>query len=302
MKQLITFIALLCSFFYSNANEKVQSWGTIQFGFIETNFIDSTLTNYYKGLIPLDVHFNILEKNAYYSRRDENVLRKEPSFCFDFTKPQNEEELRVWNLVDKVNDGFEEERLRSFLDGLDELDGKNFLNGIWTADSLFLYDHPFDNKEIAYPFRYRTNENQLTIEIKRSATDYNVKDKEGKKMKIKASSSNRTSLYGVWILGEYRIVFTSPKEARKMVDFSSFYLIDPFMKSDQFSFMFIYYEDRPIWISNYWFEDETLCLYSAAKEGGFFMRIPFQLSEDGKIFKIRLYRCPTTLSYQFLEL
>ncbi|MEE3484663.1 MAG: hypothetical protein VZQ98_10130, partial [Bacteroidales bacterium] len=171
----------------------------------------------------------------------------------------------------------------------------------WTADSLFLYDHPFDNKEIAYPFRYRTNENQLTIEIKRSATDYNVKDKEGKKMKIKASSSNPTSLYGVWILGEYRIVFTSPKKAKRMIDFSSC-LIDPYMKSDKFSYMFIYYQDRIAGIANYWFEGETLCLYLPLKEGGFFMRIPFQLSKDGKIFNIRLNRCPTTLSYQFLEL
>ncbi len=296
MKQLITFIALLCSFFYSNANEKVQSWGTIQFGFIDTDFIDSTLTNYYKGLIPFDVHFNILEKNAYYSHRDENVLRKEPSFCFDFTKTKNEEELKVWNKLDKANDGYVEKRLRYIFDG------KNFFNGTWTADSLFLYDHPFDNEKIAYPFRYRTNGNQLTIEIKRSATDYNVKDKEGKKMKIKASSSNPTSLYGVWIYGEYRIVFASPKDAKRMVDFSSSYLIDPYMKSDKFSYMFIYYQNKLIWIANYWFEGETLCLYLTAKLGGFFMRIPFQLSEDGKIFNVRLNRCPTTLSYQFLEL
>lgn len=266
MKQLITFIALLCSFFYSNANEKVQSWGTIQFGLIDTNLLDSTLTNYRNGLISFDIHLNLLEGNTYYSNitgfQNEKILGEYPSFCFN---------------------------------GLDE---KCFFNGTWTADSLFLYGHPFDNKKIAFPFRYRTNGNQLTIEIKRSATNYIMKDKKGRKMKIKASSSDPTHLSGVWVFGEYRIVFTSPKEARKMVDFSSFYLIDPFMKSDQFSFMFIYYEDRPIWISNYWFEDETLCLYSAAKEGGFFMRIPFQLSEDGKIFKIRLYKCPTTLFYE----
>ena len=289
------FATLCCLFSNSLAQKTARSWGGIQFAIVDTKSQKLVPNGYQESQLLFDVRFNLLKENTSYLGFNgagwDYEVREKPSFCFDFAKTKEKKALKTWKKIDKAYNGEISERM------LPIFDGKNFFGGIWTSDSLFLTDLPFGGKSSAFPFKYHVEENQLTIQIKRSESNFKCAGKDGSDILFENKGLLPNDISGVWIFGDYHIVFMTSEQA-EILSSNNRKQPSPYIGPEQHGYMCIFNPYSGQEIFTYWIEKGTLCLYIDAKWGlGMFFRLPFEISSDGQIFNVKLDACPTTLSY-----
>lgn len=289
------FATLCCLFSNSLAQKTARSWGGIQFAIVDTKSQELVPNGYQGSQLLFDVRFNLLKENTSYLGFNgagwDYEVREKPSFCFDFAKTKEKKALKTWKKIDKAYNGEISERM------LPIFDGKNFFGGIWTSDSLFLTAPPFGRKSNAFPFKYHVEENQLTIQIKRSESNFKCAGKDGSDILFENKGLLPNDISGVWIFGDYHIVFMTSEQA-EILSSNNRKLPSPYIGPEQHGYMCIFTPYSGQEIFTYWIEKGTLCLYIDAKWGlGMFFRLPFEISSDGQIFNVKLDACPTTLSY-----
>lgn len=295
MRMFLFFATLCCLFSNSLAQKTARSWEGIQFAIVDTKSQKLVPNGYQESQLLFDVRFNLLKENTSYLGFNgagwDYEVREKPSFCFDFAKTKEKKALKTWKKIDKAYNGEISERM------LPIFDGKNFLGGIWTSDSLFLTDLPFGGKSSAFPFKYLIEENQLTIQIKRSESNFKCAGKDGSDILFENKGLLPNDISGVWIFGDYHIVFMTSEQA-EILSSNNRKLPSPYIGPEQHGYMCIFNPYSGQEIFTYWIEKGTLCLYMDAKWGlGMFFRLPFEISSDGQIFNVKLDACPTTLSY-----
>lgn len=296
MRMFLFFATLCCLFSNCLAQKTARSWGEIQFAIVDTKSQELVPNGYQESQLLFDVHFNLLKENTSYLKFTgadwKDAVRTVPTFCFDFTKTKDKKALKTWKKIDKAYNGEISERM------LPIFDGKNFFGGIWTSDSLFLTDLPFGGKSSAFPFKYLIEGNLLTIQIKRSESNFKCTGKDGTDFLFENKDSLPNDISGVWDFGDYHIVFMNSEQAEKLLAGNRRKLPPPYSGPEQHGYMSIFNPYSGQEIFTYWIEMGTLCLYIDAKWGlGMFFRLPFEISADGQIFGIKLDACPTTLSY-----
>lgn len=295
MRIFLFFVALCCLYTNSLAQKTARSWGGIQFAIVDTKSQKLVPNGYQESQLLFDVRFNLLKENTSYLKfmgaSWKDAVRTKPTFCFDFAKTKEKKALKTWKKIDKAYNGEISERM------LPIFDGKNFFGGIWTSDSLFLTDLPFGGKSNAFPFKYHVEENQLTIQIKRSESNFKCAGKDGSDILFENKGLLPNDISGVWIFGDYHIVFMTSEQA-EILSSNNRKLPSPYIGPEQHGYMCIFNPYSGQEIFTYWIEKGTLCIYMDAKwDLGMFFRLPFEISADGQIFNVKLDACPTTLSY-----
>ncbi|MBO4331792.1 MAG: hypothetical protein J5875_01350 [Paludibacteraceae bacterium] len=295
MRMFLFFATLCCLFSNSLAQKTARSWEGIQFAIVDTKSQKLVPNGYQGSQLLFDVRFNLLKENTSYLGFNgagwDYEVREKPSFCFDFAKTKEKKALKTWKKIDKAYNGEISERM------LPIFDGKNFFGGIWTSDSLFLTAPPFGRKSNAFPFKYHVEENQLTIQIKRSESNFKCAGKDGSDILFENKGLLPNDISGVWIFGDYHIVFMTSEQA-EILSSNNRKLPSPYIGPEQHGYMCIFNPYSGQEIFTYWIEKGTLCIYMDAKwDLGMFFRLPFEISADGQIFNVKLDACPTTLSY-----
>ncbi len=295
MRMFLFFVALCCLYTNSLAQKTARSWGGIQFAIVDTKSQKLVPNGYQESQLLFDVRFNLLKENTSYLKFTgadwKDAVRTKPTFCFDFAKTKEKKALKTWKKIDKAYNGEISERM------LPIFDGKNFFGGIWTSDSLFLTAPPFGRKSNAFPFKYHIEENQLTIQIKRSESNFKCAGKDGSDILFENKGLLPNDISGVWIFGDYHIVFMTSEQA-EILSSNNRKLPSPYIGPEQHGYMCIFNPYSGQEIFTYWIEKGTLCIYMDAKwDLGMFFRLPFEISADGQTFNVKLDACPTTLSY-----